>query len=111
MGLALQELPVEAFLAGPRERLWKLLDAMPAGYRKVDLAAHLAARLDAGAGREDAARLLQLALAAVATRGEDWPTWLVRLANEAPRAEQPVGEDQRPILRALVAALQDGTGR
>jgi len=98
MGYALQKTPESALLAAPRDRLWTLLQALPATYFKVGLLARLAAQLENRGERAEAARCVEAALAAIATRGEGWEGWLVQLANELPSAGQPGYEKE---LRAL----------
>jgi hypothetical protein len=99
----IMEFSAEELVAMPRERLWGLLRALPAGYYKVDLSARLAARLQARGNREDAARLTADALAILATRQDGWEEALVRLANALPDAGQPGDEEQRRLVRGLMA--------
>ncbi|MFL6236838.1 MAG: tetratricopeptide repeat protein, partial [Thermoanaerobaculia bacterium] len=98
----IMEFPEEELLAIPRDRLWSLLRALPACYYKVDLSARLAARLEAGGSREDAARLATEALTAVAARAEGWERALILLANELPNPGRPGDEEQLRLLRSLM---------
>lgn len=102
---AIAEIPGEALLAAPRELLWRLLDSMPPDppyFTKARVAASLAAKLPASASREDANRLVTIALDALAGKGEDWELSLAALAGQAPGAERPATPEQRVLLRSLL---------
>jgi tetratricopeptide (TPR) repeat protein len=89
MKYALWQVPSSALLDIPRDRLWTLLQALPAGEQKVELLAQLAAQLESRGDRAEAARSVEAALATISTRGKDWELWLINLANTVPSAGQP----------------------
>jgi hypothetical protein len=96
--IALEEIPAGELFAAPRDRVWALLDALPAGELKVGLLAQLAAQAEKAGHPGEAKRFVAAALAAIATRGEDWELWLVSLANELPDPDQPGYEELLPPL-------------
>jgi tetratricopeptide (TPR) repeat protein len=102
-GPGVEQFSEEELLAMPRERLWGLLRALPAGYGKLDLLARLAARLERQGDRKDAARLTADALATLATRQDGWEEALVHLANELPDAGRSGDEERRRLVRGLMA--------
>jgi len=89
MEYALWQIPTSALLAAPRDRLWTLLQALPASASKVELLAQLAAQLESRGEHADSVRCVTAALATIATRGKDWEIWLIDLANALPNAGQP----------------------
>jgi len=102
---AIADLPAKALLAAPRELLWRLLDSMPPDppyFTKARVATSLVAKLPASASREEASRLVTIALSALAGKGEDWELSLAALAGEAPGAERPATPEQRVLLRRLL---------
>lgn len=110
--LAISEL-TSADLAPPvRAQIWGLLDSLPPGLGKADLAGRLAARFAELGEQSNATRLVSEALASLAAAvaaapatGEvDWPLTLVELGGTAPGAERPGNAEQQRWLRELMAA-------
>ncbi len=97
----IQMSPAE-ILAGPPERRWDLLALLPPTLAKAGLASTLAVELNARGAHEEAARMVSMSLEIIATKPDDWVLALVSLGAEAPGADQPGGEAQQKLLKALL---------
>ncbi len=110
--LAISELTGEDLAPPVRAQIWGLLDSLPPGLGKADLAGRLAARFAEKGEQANASRLVSEALASLAAaaaaapaKGEtDWPLTLVEIGGTAPGAERPGTVEQQRWLRELMAA-------
>jgi len=93
----------DALLAAGRERRWRLLAALPAGWPKVEVEARLARRLEDEGNAAEAKLLVADALASLGKYGWEWD--LMRLATLAPGVDKPGDAEQQRILRGLLAKL------
>lgn len=108
--LAISNIGDEDLLAAPRPQLWGLLDALPTGWQKADLANRLAIRLDALGEQTSVSRLVIEALSSLAAmaaqRETNWQLTLVALAGELPSADRPGNDEQQRLVRELLAVVQ-----
>jgi tetratricopeptide (TPR) repeat protein len=92
-------------LAGPRQRLWKLLAALAPSYEKAALASKLAVELEARGEHEESSRMVAVGLSTVAAQPEEWALAMIVLAGEAPGTDRPVGEEQAKELKGILKSL------
>jgi hypothetical protein len=107
--LAISNISDEDLLAAPRPQLWGLLDALPAGWQKADLANRLAIRLDALGDQTSVSRLVIEALSSLAAmaahRETNWQLTLIALAGELPSADRAGSAEQQRLVRELLAVV------
>jgi tetratricopeptide (TPR) repeat protein len=108
--LAIHSISDEDLVAAPRPQLWGLLDALPPGGGKADLATRLAILLDAQGERTGVTRAVTEALGSLAAmaarRDTEWQLSLIDLGGKLPGAERPGNAEQQRLLRELLAVVK-----